>query len=285
MPRMEEEKPDRIRLRELPADVVRAAVVDLAGRAISFVLLAALAAVVLLIAAGGSVPAWVAALIVVASAAIVYASRRRVRTLRTGIGTRDETIASLEGDVEMFEWAAVRHETYGYHVCEMLELLQSVLAGHTPGVTMEDFITRGVLEPARDMLGESALEGVRLSILQPRDHYFEMAFSAGHHLQSHTKYRLRIADSLSRIALEAGLLQHWDDVTEDSRFSPNPQATRPFCSMVSVPIKVGDDVYAVFNAIATNPSAFDPAEVTYIAALGTIVEVAIGVMLKDAGAT
>jgi hypothetical protein len=290
-----EEKHDGIRWRDIPADVVRAAVVDLVGRALSLVLLSACAGVVLLIVVGGSIPAWVAAVIAVGAAVIVYASRRRVRTFRTGISTRDETIATLqpladrvpelENDLESCQWATQRHQTYGYHVCEMLELLRKVLTGQTPGVSIGDFITRGVLQPARDMLGESPAEGVRLSILHPRDGYFEMLFSAGHRLESHEKYRLRIADSLSRIALEDGILTHWDDVTEDSRFSANLQATRPFCSMVSMPIIVGANVGAVFNVIATNPEAFDPTDVTYIAALGTIIAVAIGVLSKGAGAT
>lgn len=289
-----EERRDSIRWREIPADVARAAIVDLAGRAISALFLAAIVGVAALIAFGGSIPAWVGALIAIAAAVIVYVAQRRVRNLRIAVSTRDETIAKLqpladrvpglEVERETLDWATTRHEAYGLHVVEMLELLQSVLAGHTPGVTMADFINRGVLEPARDMLGGSAPEGVRLSVLNPHGDCFEMLFSSGHRLDSQRRYTMRIADSLSRIALEDGVLQHWDDVTVDDRFTPNPNATRPFHSMVSVPIRVGADVRAVFNVIATNPHAFDPAEITYIAALGSIVEVAVGFTVKEAGA-
>jgi hypothetical protein len=41
----------------------------------------------------------------------------------------------------------------------------------------------------------------------------------------------------------------------------------------------GGSVYAVFNAIAADVGAFGPAERTYIQSLGTIVNVAIAVML------
>jgi hypothetical protein len=282
---------DPIRWREIPSDVLRSAIVDLVGRAISLVTIAAVGGVALLVALGGSIPAWVGGLIALGAAITVFVARRQVRKLRAAIAERDETIAvlqpladsvpQLEEDVATLEWAASRHQAYGFHVVEMLELLQSTLAGHTSGVTMTDFITRGVLEPARDMLGESAPEGTRLSILYPKDDCLEMAFSSGHRLDSQRRYRMPIADSLSRVALEEGVLQHWDDVTTDDRFKPHESATRPFQSMVSVPIRVGDDVHAVFNVIAANASAFDPAEIAYIAALGSIVEVALGLFVKE----
>jgi hypothetical protein len=290
-----EERRDPIRWREIPADIVRAAIIDLVARLISLGLLAGLGAVALLIAFGGSIPAWVAALVVVAAAAIACISWRRVRTMRNGIATRDETIATLqpaadevpalEEHIEVLVWANTRRVTYGNHVCGMLALLQSVLSGQTPGVSMPDFITRGVLQPARDMLAESPAEGVRLSVLTPNEGCFGMLFSAGHRLDSHQRYRVPIADSLSRIAFEEGLPQFWDDVMSDDRFKANAMATRPFCSMVSLPIRVGDHVRAVFNTIATNPGAFDPADITYITALGTIIEVAVGVTIKESTAT
>lgn len=311
---------DPFRLRDLPADIVRAAIIDLVGRAVSFVLLSAAGGVVLLLWVGGEVPAWVAALLAVCAVAIAVFYRRRVWNLRMGERRREETIAELtaiadrvpeleaevdalaevaarvrgldaelaelrpraarlselEAQMEDVAWAYERSESNAHHVCEMLSLLRQVLAGDAPGVTMEEFIARGVLAPARDLLNDSVNGGVRLSILQRTpDEHLIMLFSSGHRLEEQKRYRVRLVDSLARFALEEGVTQTWGDVTTDHRFKPD-SSTGSFCSMVSVPIVIRQELTAVFNTTAPDPDAFDPADITYIAALGGIIEVALG---------
>lgn len=47
--------------------------------------------------------------------------------------------------------------------------------------------------------------------------------------------------------------------------------------MVSVPLLTGSDVIGVFNAVASAPDAFDPAETSYLMSLGGILSVAVNV--------
>jgi putative methionine-R-sulfoxide reductase with GAF domain len=108
-----------------------------------------------------------------------------------------------------------------------------------------------------------------------------MVLAAGHSLAGREKYRERIVDTLSRFAYESGDPQSWDNVSEEPMFMPTPEATRPFRSMVSLPIRSGDDILGVFNVISAEPYAFDPAEERYIASLGGVINVAVGIMLSD----
>jgi hypothetical protein len=47
-------------------------------------------------------------------------------------------------------------------------------------------------------------------------------------------------------------------VQEDDRFEPNPKATRPFCSLVSVPLRINEDTVGAFTVISTRKNAFGP---------------------------
>ena len=64
-------------------------------------------------------------------------------------------------------------------------------------------------------------------------------------------------------------------------FTPTPAATRPFRSMISLPIRNGEDILGVFNVISAEPNAFDPAEERYIASLGGVVNVAVSIFLRE----
>jgi len=92
-----------------------------------------------------------------------------------------------------------------------------------------------------------------------------------------------IQDTLSRLAYETGEPHAWDDVTTDDRFVENPQASLPMKTMASLPLRYGDDVIGVFNAISSQPSAFDPAEGRYLASLASVISVAVGVYLQQLG--
>jgi GAF domain-containing protein len=119
-------------------------------------------------------------------------------------------------------------------------------------------------------------------VLLPDDDCFVMVWSAGHSLPGQQKYRVPIKDTLSRLAYEGGEVYSWDDAQDDDRFQPNPKATWPTRAMISIPLRRGDRVAGVFNAIAAEPGAFDPAEERYLESLGSIISVAVGVWLDQA---
>jgi putative methionine-R-sulfoxide reductase with GAF domain len=50
--------------------------------------------------------------------------------------------------------------------------------------------------------------------------------------------------------------------------------------MISIPLRRGEDIIGVFNVIASEPEAFDPAEAQYLASLGSIISVAVSVSLE-----
>jgi hypothetical protein len=115
------------------------------------------------------------------------------------------------------------HEEYAEHVSLTLDELQNVMSGGIPGVTLEQFIERGILHPGRDMLMSNQPGGadVRISILRPDGGDFVMGYSAGHTSDRHAKFRMPIAESFSRHAYEQGTMVVSFDVEEDQRFTPH----------------------------------------------------------------
>ena len=63
-------------------------------------------------------------------------------------------------------------------------------------------------------------------------------------------------------------------------FEQNAKATYSTRSMISIPLRRGEDIIGVFNVIASEPEAFDPAEAQYLASLGSIISVAVSVSLE-----
>jgi hypothetical protein len=102
------------------------------------------------------------------------------------------------------------HAEYAEHIALTLDQLQAVIGGGIPGVTLEQFIERGVLHPGRDMLMKNQARGadVRVSILVPEGEEFVMAYSAGHTPEGHARFRMRIAESFSKHAYEQGPSSH-----------------------------------------------------------------------------
>jgi hypothetical protein len=272
-------------------DVLRAALVDMVSKALLGAVLALAVAVALLIWQGGSIPAWVAAVIVAVAGTVAFVSRRRLTTLQRGLGRRDTRIAELEplvaeneeleAVVGRYDYGLARHEVYGSHIAEVLDHLQRVVSGDIE-VAIPEYVVRGILEPARDVLMEDPDEDIRLSVLLPTEEgdYFLMVWAAGHNLNSQSKYRVRIDKTMARLAFEEDKVYFWDDVTEDDRFERNPQASRPLHSMASVPLRRGDTVIGVFNCVASLPNVFDPAERSYLTSLGAILSVAVNVWLE-----
>jgi GAF domain-containing protein len=263
-------------------EVLHATTVDIVSRAMSLALLAGLAVLGLLVWQGGSVPAWLfAATLVLFGLAVVAArtQRRRVRELLPV----SEQATELEEVVDRLADALERHDEYTRHVAVVLDNLQRLVAGAL-GVDLREYIERGVLEPARDLLTQIPGESVRLSVLvpePPNDERWRMIWSAGHSLTGREGYNQPIGRTLSHYAFQTGQPQKYDDVLQERGFEQNPVASAPTRSMLSLPVRVGDEVVGVFNVISDEPDAFDPAEERYVASLGGAINIAVGYWLKD----
>ena len=149
-------------------------------------------------------------------------------------------------------------------------------------MTFQDFIERGILQPARDMLRQDANEDVRLSVLAPRGDVFCMSFAAGHSLLSKTKFSLPIKDSISRFAYERGEPFVSLDLDDETAYAPHPLASRPYRSIISLPISGGETIWGVFNVISTRPHAFEDVDVEYVQLLGSIINVATSLIIANA---
>jgi hypothetical protein len=301
-------KKNQSRAKDFVSEVANTWAVSWGQRALNGLLLLLAAAVGLLFAIGGTVSAGVLAVsiaVVVAFFLLVIAvmMRRKVSQLgekekeiedvRAAKDTeiegvraaKDREIEELVDRLDRFEWGLERHEMYGAHVCQVMDNLQRVIAGDIPGVSIPNFIERGVLEPARDVMRDYGHgSDLRLSILLPigTDGNFRMQWAAGHSLDSQKKYDIPMVDTLARLPFERRIMMTWGDVHDDPNFKPNPHATRDFHSMVSVPISVGDKSLGVLNVITGQVDAFDPADINYLTSLGAVIDVAVGVQAKAA---
>jgi hypothetical protein len=286
------DKPQESQPEKFVPAVLRAALVDVTAKALVAGGGSLLIAFVALVVLGGSVPAWTLAAVVLLAAVLLLLARRQVSGLRDDLTERNEEIGELEplatalpevGEtLEILDWAVERYFVYTGHVAKMLDHLQRVVSGDLE-VPIPDFIARGILEPARDVLANDPDEHIRLSVLLPSGDDFVMVWAAGHSLLGQTKYRVPIKDTLSRVAYESDEIQIWPDVLKDDRFTQNPKATHLTRSMISMPLRRGETPIGVFNAVAAIPDAFDPAEAGYLESLGSIISVAVSVHLDREG--
>jgi GAF domain len=175
-------------------------------------------------------------------------------------------IAELEEEVEL---GAI----FSRHIYDILDTLQKILAGTIPQVNIATFVEQGMLQPARDFLMQRPEEDVRLSVLVPDNSNWRMVLAAGYRLESKQRFSLPIVGSFSRHAYETGEIQWSFDLRSDPRFTPHPQATREYHSIISIPLRHGDDTVGVFNADSTLRSAFSLADFIYVSLLGAIISV------------
>lgn len=171
---------------------------------------------------------------------------------------------------------------YAEHVREVLETLQKAIVGGIPGVTVRDYVERGILAPARHWLTQRPGEDVRLSIIVPdeQEKEFRLEYEAGHSVEARRKFGLEIAGSFAGFAYSSGETQWTNDVERDERWTPHPRARpeRGYGSLASVPIRAGDEVVGVFNVLSTYKGAFGPGELAYIEVLGSLINVAYSLM-------
>jgi GAF domain-containing protein len=247
-----------------------------------------------------SVPAWllpaaVAAGFVIA-AIVLRGARRALVRVRNDVGTRDEQITQLTADLERARdassgyavTAAEREQAklYEEHVVQTLDALQKVLVGEIPGVDLESFIERGIMGPARDMMRRVPGEDVRLSLLVEDAGVYRMRWGVGHRVESVPKFRLKVADSVARFAVEQDKIFVWQDLSEEPAYRPHPKAdpARAISSMIAQPVRVGDTTVGVFNVVSTATNSFTEADIAYTKIIGSLISVVFS-LLRDRSQT
>lgn len=96
----------------------------------------------------------------------------------------------------------------------------------------------------------------------------------GHSLEGRQQFRIPVVESFSLHAYQYGKIFASGKLSEDDRFAPHQQATRPYESIVSMPLWKWAEVDGVLNVVATKPDAFNPVDRSYLALLGPIIDVA-----------
>jgi hypothetical protein len=234
----------------------------------------ALLAALDLIDFGGAIPVWTAA---IAGGALLGVGL--LLGARKG-GKTDELQARIS-DLEARTVQLGAYEVYAEHIRDALADLRRHISGELPAFSLRDFIESGLFVPAQRLLVRTGSRGdIRFSILHPDGDDFVMRgegglFPAlGHSLEGRQKFRLPIADSFSMLAFMRGKVFASGKLSDDSRFEPHPRATRPYESIISVPLWKQGNVDGVFNVVSTAENAFSPVERTYVAVLGSVIDVA-----------
>lgn len=146
--------------------------------------------------------------------------------------------------------------------------------GGRVSISLEDFVERGILGPARFGLSAVAGEEIRLSVLELDEpgKNFRMLYESGHSLGRKENFSLP-RSSLAGHALETKELQWTDNVKDDKRWLPHPKASerRGYQSLASMPIVVGDEAVAVLNVLSSERGAFLEGDLTYIELLGGLI--------------
>lgn len=211
-----------------------------------------------------TLPAWTLALIVLSVLIVGFLAGWHLR--------RDEQL----------EREALLGRVYGEHVRETLNTLQRAITGDIDGVTVETFVQKGILDPARNALTQGAGEEIRLSVLEPAPDdplCWAMVMASGHSLGGQRKFRLEISSSFAGRAYAEKATAISDDVQNDPRFTANSFARpgREYGSIIAVPLMDGDDCFGVLSVISTFVNAFSDADQTYVEVLGAIIGVALSV--------
>jgi GAF domain-containing protein len=259
-------------LNQFTKDVLYDVLVGWTSKALASAAAALAAAIVALIVTGWEVPAWTLVTVALVVVGLVYLTRRgagrETNELRPKLG-----VAEKELD---------RHESYGSNICSALDTFQKIVARDI-SMTMGAFIEHGILIPARDVMQANGHPSdLRMSVLLAFEGHFSMAWASGHSVEAKQKYEVPIEETISKLAYEKKVPQVWKDAPSEERgFVRNPRATRGFKSMVSIPILLGGESEGVFNVLTDEKDAFDPADINYLTSLGSIVQLAFGMAVKE----
>jgi len=253
-------------------DVLYSSLVSITAKALLVAVVLLLALTVALVVAGWQVPAWTLAAMALVAIALMYTTKR--------VAGREahELRPKLDGTEDELD----RHDSYGRNICSVLDTFQKIVAKDIK-MSMSDFIEQGILLPGRDVMQENGCSSdLRMSILIPSDDHFLMVWASGHSVEAKQKYRVSIDQTIAKVAYEKKAIQVWDNAPNEERgFVKNPKATRGFKSMVSIPILLGDATAGVFNVVTDKEAAFDPADVNYLTSLGSIIQLAFGMAIKE----
>ena len=165
------------------------------------------------------------------------------------------------------------------HLAEIILTLQKMQAGGLDDVSLEDFIERGILGPARFVLTYVPGEEIRLSVLVPDEagSTFSMAYETGHGVGRKNDFSLDVAGSFAGRALSSGKLEWTGDVNKDDRWTKHPRARpqRDYRSLAAMPIVRGEEIVGVLSVLSTVPGAFTKGDLTYIELMGTVIGLAM----------
>ena len=254
-----------------------ALIVGVLGGVVTWALLyaaGALLAVADLVDFDSSVPVWLAA--VVAGLALALGL-----LLGAHKGAKVDVLTERISDLEVAAEELATYQTYAEHLRDALADLRKALAGELPDFSLRDFVEDGLFDPAQRLLVRSHDRGeIRFSILHKDGDDFVMAGAddpypaLGHSLEKRQQFRIPAVESFSLHAYQHGKVFASGKLSEDDRFTPHPKATRPYESIVSIPLWKQGEVDGVLNVVATRPDAFNPVDRSYLALLGSIVDVA-----------
>lgn len=270
---MPDEKKPQKGLDQFTKDVLYSALVGLTAKVLGWTALLIFGLTVALVVAGWQVPAWTLMATVLVAVGLIYATRGM--TSREGRELRPKLLRA-EDELD-------RHDSYGRIICSVLDTFQKIVAKDIE-MSMDAFIEQGILIPGRDVMQANGRPSdLRMSVLIPIDgQKFQMVWASGHSVEAKQKYRVPIADTISQVAYERQAIQVWKNAPEEERgFKKNPMARRDFKTMVSIPILLGGDTAGVFNVVTDEQAAFDPADVNYLTSLGSIIQLAFGMAIKE----
>jgi transcriptional regulator with GAF, ATPase, and Fis domain len=260
-------------LDQFTKDVLYSALVSVTAKALVWTTVLLGGLMVALVVTGWKVPAWTLVAMIVVAVALMYLTRRAA----------GREAHELRPKLEAAENKLDRHDSYDSNLCSVLDTFQRVNTKDIKTLTMRAFIERGILIPARDVMQENGhASDLRMSVLLVAKGHFAMIWASGHHLESQEKYQVPIDQTISKVAYEKRVTQVWKNAPEEERsFVSNPKATRGFRSMVSIPILMGDETRGVFNTLTEREGAFDPADISYLTSLGSIIQLAFGMAVQE----
>ncbi len=260
------------RINQFTKDVLYDVLVSWTSRALGVAAVALVSVMVALVVTRWDVPAWTLVAMALLAVTLIYLTRRvagrEANELRPKLG-------AAENELD-------RHDSYGSIICSGLDTFQKIVAKDI-SMTMGGFIEQGLLIPARDIMqANSHPSDLRMSVLLVVEGHFSMVWASGHSVEAKQKYRVPIEKTISRVAFQKKVPQVWKDAPAEERgFVRNPKATRGFKSMVSIPILLGGKTAGVFNVLTDKEDAFDPADINYLTSLGSIIQLAFGLALKE----
>jgi GAF domain-containing protein len=148
----------------------------------------------------------------------------------------------------------------------------------------DELAERGVLGPARGLLVRDRHEDVRLAVLVPDDDpstRFRMRWAEGHRSESVRNYSREIDKTMAGLAFRRGDFVESKGVRQDERFQANPKETRPFRSLVAVPLRIGDGIIGVLSVVSTKASAFSESDIAFIKLLGALLDVILTIEFDE----